>query len=307
MMARYAVYRVLLTLPLLFGAALLIFVVGRLAPGDPVAIRLGDRYDEQAARAIRHQLGLDRPLWVQFLHYAAGAVRLDFGESFVSPGRRVSGIVRQTLPLSLRLAAFAVAAAAVVGVAFGIVGSLAARSRLDRLLQLLVVVALSVPNFVVAALLVIVFALSLRLLPVAGIGGWESYVLPVTVLAVAPAAYISRVSRTSMLQVMAEDYVRTARAKGLASARIVGRHVLSNAALPIITTIGLAYGYALTGSFIVEVIFNIPGLGRVGVEGILQRDYTVIQAVVLIYTTLFIAVNLMVDLSYGFFNPRVRY
>lgn len=306
-MARYALYRVALTLPLLCGAAVLIFVVGRLAPGDPVAIRLGDRYDEQAARAIRHQLGLDRPIWLQFLHYAAGAVRLDFGESFVSPGRQVGGIVRQTLPLSLRLAALAVATAAVVGVAFGVAGSLAARSRLDRLLQFLVVVALSVPNFIVAALLVMVFAVSLGLLPVAGIGGWQSYVLPVTVLAVAPAAYISRVSRTSMLQVMAEDYVRTARAKGLARPRIVGRHILSNAALPIITTIGLAYGYALTGSFIVEVIFNIPGLGRVGVEGILQRDYTVIQAVVLIYTTLFITVNLMVDLSYGFFNPRIRY
>jgi ABC-type dipeptide/oligopeptide/nickel transport system permease component len=306
-MARYALYRVALTLPLLCGAALLIFVVGRLAPGDPVAIRLGDHYDEQAARAIRHQLGLDRPIWLQFLRYAAGAARLDFGESFVSPGRRVGSIVRQTLPLSLRLAALAVATAAVVGVAFGIVGALAARSRLDRLLQLVVVVALSVPNFIVAALLVMVFALSLGLLPVAGMGGWRSYVLPVAVLAVAPAAYISRVSRTSMLQVMAEDYVRTARAKGLARPRIVGRHILSNAALPIITTIGLAYGYALTGSFIVEVIFNIPGLGRVGVEGILQRDYTVIQAVVLIYTTLFIAVNLMVDLSYGFFNPRIRY
>jgi ABC-type dipeptide/oligopeptide/nickel transport system permease component len=306
-MVRYALYRVALTVPLLFGAALLIFVVGRLAPGDPVAIRLGDRYDEQAARAIRHQLGLDRPIWLQFLRYAAGAARLDFGESFVSPGRRVSSIVRQTLPLSLRLAALAVATAAVAGVAFGIAGSLAARSRLDRLLQLLVVVALSVPNFIVAALLVMVFALSLGLLPVAGISGWQSYVLPVTVLAVAPAAYISRVSRTSMLQVMAEDYVRTARAKGLARPRIVGRHILSNAALPIITTIGLAYGYALTGSFIVEVIFNIPGLGRVGVEGILQRDYTVIQAVVLIYTTLFIAVNLIVDLSYGVFNPRIRY
>jgi ABC-type dipeptide/oligopeptide/nickel transport system permease component len=306
-MARYALYRVALTLPLLFGAALLIFVVGRLAPGDPVAIRLGDRYDEQAARAIRHDLGLDRPIWIQFLRYTAGAVRLDFGESFVSPGRKVSGIVRQTLPLSLRLAALAVATAAVLGVAFGIVGSLAARSPLDRLLQLVVVVALSVPNFIVAALLVMVFALMLGLLPVAGISGWQSYVLPVTVLAVAPSAYISRVSRTSMLQVMAEDYVRTARAKGLARPRIVLRHILSNAALPIITTIGLAYGYALTGSFIVEVIFNIPGLGRVGVEGILQRDYTVIQAVVLVYTALFIIVNLMVDLSYGFFNPRIRY
>lgn len=306
-MARYALYRFVLALPLLFGAALLIFVAGRLAPGDPVVIRLGDRYDEQAARAIRHDLGLDRPLWLQFSQYMAGAVRLDFGESFVSPGRKVGNIVRQALPLSLRLAAFAVAVAVVLGVAFGIVGSLAARSRLDRLLQLLVVVALSVPNFVVAAILVMVFALSLGLLPAGGIAGWQGYVLPVAVLAVGPAAYISRVSRTSMLQAMAEDYVRTARAKGLTRTRIVFRHILSNAALPIITTVGLAYGYALTGSFIVEVIFNIPGLGRVGVEGILQRDYTVIQAVVLIYTTLFIAVNLMVDLSYGFFNPRIRY
>lgn len=306
-MARYAFYRVVLTAPLLLGAALLIFTAGRLAPGDPVAIRLGDRYDAQAARAIRHQLGLDRPIWLQFLGYASAAVRLDFGESFISPGRKVGGIVRQALPLSLRLATVAVATAALLGVALGIVGAVAARSRLDRALQLLMVVGLSVPNFVVAALLVLIFGLSLRLLPVAGIGGWQSYVLPVAVLAVAPAAYISRISRTSMLQAMTEDYVRTARAKGLARPRIIFRHVLTNAALPIVTTIGLAYGYALTGSFIVEVIFNIPGLGRVGVEGILQRDYTVIQAVVLVYTALFITANLAVDLSYALLNPRVRY
>lgn len=306
-MARYAFYRVVLTAPLLLGAALLIFTAGRLAPSDPVAIRLGDRYDAQAARAIRHQLGLDRPIWLQFLGYASAAVRLDFGESFISPGRKVGGIVRQALPLSLRLATVAVATAALLGVALGIVGAVAARSRLDRALQLLMVVGLSVPNFVVAALLVLIFGLSLRLLPVAGIGGWQSYVLPVAVLAVAPAAYISRISRTSMLQAMTEDYVRTARAKGLARPRIIFRHVLTNAALPIVTTIGLAYGYALTGSFIVEVIFNIPGLGRVGVEGILQRDYTVIQAVVLVYTALFITANLAVDLSYALLNPRVRY
>jgi ABC-type dipeptide/oligopeptide/nickel transport system permease component len=296
-----------LTLPLLLGAALLIFFAGRLAPGDPVAIRLGDHYDPRAAEAIRKELGLDRPMWLQFIRYAAGAIRGDFGESFISPGRRIGGIVRQTLPLSLRLTALAVGLAAVVGLLLGVVGSVTARSRLDRVVQVLVVVMLSVPNFVVAALLVLVFALWLRLLPVAGIGGWQSYVLPVVVLAVAPAAYITRISRTSMLHVMAEDYVRTARSKGLARARIIFRHVLRNAALPIVTTIGLAFGYTLTGSFIVEVIFNIPGMARVGVEGILQRDYTVIQAVVLIYTSLFIIVNLIVDLSYALFNPRVRY
>lgn len=278
-----------------------------MAPGDPVAIRLGDHYDERAAQAIRKELGLDAPIWLQFVRYVAGAARLDFGESFISPGRRIGGIVRQTLPLSLRLTALAVASAAVLGLTLGIIGSVRARSRLDRLLQILVVVALSVPNFVVAALLVLVFALWLRALPVAGIGSWQSYVLPVAVLAVAPTAYITRISRTSMLQVMAEDYIRTAHSKGLARPRIVLRHVLRNAALPIVTTIGLAFGYTLTGSFIVEIIFNIPGMARVGVEGILQRDYTVIQAVVLIYTSLFILVNLIVDLSYALFNPRIRY
>ncbi len=306
-MARYALYRISLTLPLLLGAALLIFIAGRLAPGDPVAIRLGDRYDETAAKAIRRELGLDQPVWLQFIHYVSGAVRFDFGESFISPGRRISGIVRQTLPVSLRLTALAVAAATVAGLTLGIAGSVAARSRLDRFLQVFVVVALSVPNFVVAALLVLAFALWLRALPVAGLDQWQNYVLPVAVLAVGPTAYITRISRTSMLQVMTEDYIRTARSKGLPAPRIILRHALRNAALPIVTTVGLAFGYTLTGSFIVEVIFNIPGMARVGVEGILQRDYTVIQAVVLIYTTLFILVNLAVDLSYALFNPRVRY
>ncbi len=306
-MARYALYRIGLTLPLLLGAALLIFVAGRLAPGDPVAIRLGDRYDETAAKAIRRELGLDQPIWLQFAHYVGKAARFDFGESFVSPGRRISGIVRQTLPVSLRLTALAVAAATAVGLMLGITGSVAVRSRLDRFLQVFVVVALSVPNFVVAALLVLIFALWMRALPVAGLDHWQNYVLPVAVLAVGPTAYVTRISRTSMLQVMTEDYIRTARSKGLPASRIILRHALRNAALPIVTTVGLAFGYTLTGSFIVEVIFNIPGMARVGVEGILQRDYTVIQAVVLIYTTLFILVNLAVDLSYALFNPRVRY
>lgn len=306
-MARYALYRIGLTLPLLLGAALLIFVAGRLAPGDPVAIRLGDRYDETAAKAIRRELGLDQPIWLQFAHYVSKAARFDFGESFISPGRRISSIVRQTLPVSLRLTALAVAVATAAGLTLGITGSVAVRSRLDRFLQVFVVVALSVPNFVVAALLVLIFALWMRALPVAGLDRWQNYVLPVAVLAVGPTAYITRISRTSMLQVMTEDYIRTARSKGLPAPRIILRHALRNAALPIVTTVGLAFGYTLTGSFIVEVIFNIPGMARVGVEGILQRDYTVIQAVVLIYTTLFIFVNLAVDLSYALFNPRVRY
>lgn len=307
-MIHYALYRMSLTVPLLFGATLFIFVAGRMAPGDPVAIRLGDQeYDPVAIQTIRKQLGLDKPLWLQFVNYIVAAAHFDFGESFISPGRRISDIVRQTLPLSLRLTTLAVLTATILGVMLGIVGSVVARSFLDRLLQVLVVVALSVPNFVVAALLVLIFALWLRVLPVAGLINWKSYVLPVAVLAIPPTAYITRISRTSMLQVLTEDYIRTAYSKGVRPFWIILRHALRNAALPIVTTIGLAFGYTLTGSFIVEIVFNIPGLARIGVDGILQRDYTVIQAVVLIYTTLFILVNLIVDLSYAFINPRIRY
>jgi peptide/nickel transport system permease protein len=306
-LGRYALARAAMTLPLLLGAVFLIFVAGRMAPGDPVTIRLGDHYDETAARAIRHELGLDRPLLVQFARYAAGLTRFDFGESFISPGRRIADIIRQALPISLTLASLAVLAAAALGLLLGVTGAVRARSTLDRALQVFVVLALSVPNFVMAALLVLVFALGLRLLPVAGLADWRSYVLPVAVLAIPPTAYITRISRTSMLDVLNEDYIRTARAKGLGGPRIVVGHALRNAALPIVTTVGLAFGYALTGSFVVEVIFTIPGLARVGVEAILQRDYTVLQAVVVVYTTLFILANLLVDLSYAVLNPRIRY
>ncbi|HEX9245783.1 MAG TPA: ABC transporter permease, partial [bacterium] len=166
---------------------------------------------------------------------------------------------------------------------------------------------LSVPNFVVAAVLVLWFALRWRLLPVAGWGAPANYVLPVAVLAAAPIAYITRISRASVQQVLTEDYVRTARSKGLPGRAILARHVLRNAALPIVTTIGMAFGYAITGAFVVEVIFNIPGMARVAIDAILQRDYTVIQTAVLVYTALFTLINLAVDVSYATLNPRIRY
>jgi peptide/nickel transport system permease protein len=306
-MARYLLVRIGVTVPLLLAAMLLIFLAGRLAPGDPIAVRLGDAYDPVAARAVRHSLGLDRPLWVQFARYAMGVARLDFGESLVRPGLRVASVVAQTLPISLRLAGLAVAGAALFGVAAGIAGSAGPGTPLDRVLQFGIVLALSLPNFVVAAILVLAFALWLNALPVAGLATWQGYVLPVGVLAVPPTAYISRITRASMLRVLGQEYIRTARGKGVARGRLFLRHALRNALLPIVTTIGLAFGYTLAGSFVVEIVFDIPGMSRAGVEGILQRDYPVLQTVVLTYTALFILVNLLVDLSYALFDPRVHY
>jgi ABC-type dipeptide/oligopeptide/nickel transport system permease component len=307
-MVRYAFRRILLTVPLVLVAAFLVFTAGRLAPGDPVAARLGQEYDPVAAAALRRQMGLDRPLVVQFAVYLAAVARFDFGESLITPGRRVSAIVADHLPVSLRLTTLAILLAGGVGLGLGVAGAVRAGGAWDRTLQLLILGALSVPNFVVAALLVLLFGVWWGVLPVAGLShGWRSLVLPVVVLAIPPTAYITRVVRASMVQALREDYVRTARSKGLREARVVLAHALRNAALPIVTQVGLSFGYALTGAFVVELIFNVPGLARVGVEAILQRDYTVIQSVVLVYMGIFIAVNLLVDLSYALFDPRVRY
>jgi len=306
-MARYLVSRCLLIVPLLLGAALLIFLAGHYAPGDPVQVLLGDHYSPDAAAQMRSRLGLDRPLPVQFAAYVGRAAILDFGTSYVNPGRRVGDIVKASLPISLRLAAAAVVVAAAVGIAFGLMAAASPRSTVDRLVQIAVTASLSIPSFVVAAVLVLLFALRWRLLPVAGWGTPQNYVLPVIVMAVAPIAYITQITRASIRRVAAEDYVRTARSKGLPGRTVLLRHVLRNAALPIVTTLGMAFGYAITGSFVVEVVFNIPGMARVAVDAILQRDYVVIQTVVLVYVVLFTAISLLVDLSYAFLNPRVRY
>jgi len=306
-MAHYLVSRCLLIVPLLVGAALLIFLAGHYAPGDPVQVLLGDHYNPDSAVQMRSRLGLDRPLAVQFVSYLGRAAVFDFGTSYVNPGRRVNDIVGASLPISLRLAAAAVAVAAAVGITFGLVAAVAPRSMADRLVQIAVTASLSVPSFVVAAVLVLLFALRWRLLPVAGWGTSRDYVLPVIVMAVAPIAYITQITRASIRRVLSEDYVRTAHSKGLPGRTVLFRHVLRNAALPIVTTLGMAFRYAITGSFVVEVVFNIPGMARVAVDAILQRDYVVIQTVVLVYVVLFTAISLVVDLSYAFLNPRVRY
>ena len=306
-MARYIVYRVGMAIPLFVGAALLIFIAGHLAPGDPVQTVLGDRYTPAQGIALRHQLGLDRPLAVQFVRYLGDLARFDFGTSYVNPGLRVGDLIGRALPISLRLAALAVVVATLTGTLFGVGAATVRRSVLDSLIQIGVVLGLSVPSFVTAAVLVYLFALRWPMLPVAGWGLPQNYVLPVAVLSISPIAFIARIARSSVGEALLEDYVRTARSKGLRARQVLFRHVLRNAALPVVTTIGLAFGNAIVGAFVVEVLFNIPGIARIAINAILQRDYTVLQAAVLVYTALFLCVNLVVDVSYAYLNPRVRY
>jgi ABC-type dipeptide/oligopeptide/nickel transport system permease component len=209
--------------------------------------------------------------------------------------------------VTLFLSVLAVGAAIVVGVPLGLIAALRPRSLLDRLIRLLTLVGIAVPFFVVAIGLVLVFSLRLRWLPVSGWGSPGHLVLPVVVLALRPLAYIARITRVALLQVFAEDYVRTAWAKGLPPAAVTLRHALRNAALTIVTTAGLTLGLAFTGAFVTETIFGIPGMGRATVTAIFQRDYPMIQAVVVLYTGLFLLLNLLTDLGYALLDPRIRY
>lgn len=306
-MPRYLAFRVVAMLPIIVGVTLIVFVVGRLAPGDPVQILFGDISNPTVEARARAQLGLDRPLLVQYLRFLGGLARLDFGSSYVYRGVRVSAIIGQALPISLALGTAALLLAVLVGVPLGLAAALRPRSLLDQGVRLLTLLGVAVPFFVVAVGLVLLFSLRLRWLPVSGWGTPAHLVLPVLVLMLRPMAYITRITRLSVLQVFGQDYIRTARAKGLPVSAVTLRHALRNAAITITTTVGLALSLAFTGALVTEIIFGIPGMGRATVTAVFQRDYPVIEAVVLLYTALFLLLNLAMDLAYAALDPRIHY
>ena len=306
-MTRYLTYRIVAMLPIVIGVTLIVFVVGRLAPGDPVQILFGDISNPTVEARARAQLGLDQPLPVQYARFLGGLARLDFGTSYVYRGVRVSAIIGQALPISLALGTLALLVAVVVGVPLGLAAALHRRSVLDQGVRLLTLLGVAVPFFVVAVGLVLLFSLRLRWLPVSGWGAPAHLVLPIVVLMLRPMAYITRITRLAVLQALGQDYIRTARAKGLPVAAITVRHALRNAAITITTTVGLALSLAFTGAFVTEIIFGIPGMGRATVTAVFERDYPVIQAVVLLYTALFLLLNLAMDLAYAALDPRIRY
>ena len=306
-MTRYLAYRIVAMLPIVIGVTLIVFVVGRLAPGDPVQILFGDISNPTVEARARAQLGLDQPLPVQYARFLEGLARLDFGTSYVYRGVRVSAIIGQALPISLALGTLALVVAVLVGVPLGLAAALHRRSVLDQGVRLLTLLGVAVPFFVVAIGLVLLFSLRLRWLPVSGWGTPAHLVLPIVVLMLRPMAYITRITRLAVLQALGQDYIRTARAKGLPVPAVTVRHALRNAAITITTTVGLALSLAFTGAFVTEIIFGIPGMGRATVTAVFQRDYPVIQAVVLLYTALFLLLNLAMDLAYAALDPRIRY
>jgi ABC-type dipeptide/oligopeptide/nickel transport system permease component len=250
-------------------------------------------------------MGLDRPVWQQYVSYVAGVAHGDFGESYLTQ-RPVSEILGNGFPFTLTLAAWALILAIGIGVTLGVTAAVYQDTWIDRVTMVIALVGVSIPTFVLAPILILFLALKLGWLPVAGWLGPKYVVMPAIVLAGRPSALIARLTRSQMVEVLRQDYIRTAYAKGLTKSQVIFKHALRNALLPVLTIVGTAFGYLLTGSFVVETIFSVPGIGQQSIESIFRRDYPVIQATVLLAVMGFVVVNLCVDLLYGVLDPRVR-
>jgi len=306
-MLRYAVLRILGLIPVLFVAIVLTFAANQLVPGDPIMALLSDQTGDPVLEArLRAEYGLDQPLGQQFLSYLAGIASGNFGLSFRFANVPVIDVISTGLAISPILALAALGIALPTGIFLGTFAALRRNSLADTSIILVLVAGISIPNFAMSAFLVYLFAIKLGVLPVAGWGTLDKAVLPVVVLAIPPIAYIARLSRAYMLEVLQQDYIRTARAKGLRERLVIYRHALRNTLVPLLTTVGIIFGGLLSGTFVVETIFNIPGLGSMAIQAVFARDYPVTMAIVLLFTCFYAVINLIIDLLYGLIDPRIR-
>jgi peptide/nickel transport system permease protein len=310
----YIARRLLAAIPVMTVVALFVFLLLRLTSGDPAAIIAGDNATSEQVAQIRTRLGLDRPIPQQFVLWLGQILRGDLGESFFFK-KKISELILDRIEPTLALAACTIVLAVLLAVPLGTIAAYRHGTWIDRLVMGVSVLGFSIPVFVIGYALIYVFAVSLAWLPVQGyqrladgFGGFiERLVLPSCTLAVIYVALIARITRTSVLEVLNADYVRTARAKGLTDAAVLLRHVLRNASVPIATVIGLGIALLIGGVVVTESVYSIPGLGRLVVDAVLARDYPTIQAVVLVFSAVYVVINLLVDLSYTVLDPRIRY
>jgi peptide/nickel transport system permease protein len=326
--------RILQIIPVLLGVSIIVFFMVRAIPGDPAQILLGQTATQEQVQAMRAQMGLDKPVPVQYVLFLRDAFTGDLGESIVT-GRPVTVELMARLPATLELTAFAMFVAVLVGVPVGVISAVKQYSILDKITSVLALTGISMPIFWLAMILVVIFTVNLQLLPFPGrlssettitaitglvlvdslltfnfAGFWDGLkhlILPAVALGTIPMAVVTRMTRSSMLEVMNEDYVRTARAKGVVPWRVVSKHALRNAMLPTVTVIGLQVGLLMGGAIITERIFAWPGVGQIAYDSINRRDYAMIQGVVLYGALFFVLVNLLVDILYAVLDPRVRY
>lgn len=313
-MTAYILRRLLATIPVMLIVAVFVFFLLRFAPGDPAAIIAGEDATTQQIAAIRAKLGLDRPVLEQFVLWVAGMLQGDFGTSIFS-GLPVTRLIAQRVEPTLALTVATLLVAIVLAIPLGVLAAARARRLTDRLVMLFAVMGFACPVFLVGYVLIYVFAMKLQLLPVQGYiplsqGVWpwaERLILPSMALGITYMALIARITRASMLEVLAQDYIRTANSKGLATGRVLLLHALKNAAVPIVTVIGIGIALLISGVVITETVFNIPGLGRLTVDAVLKRDYPIVQGLIIVFAGVKVLVNLAVDISYVFLDPRIRY
>jgi peptide/nickel transport system permease protein/glutathione transport system permease protein len=308
----FFVRRLLAAVPTLLAVLTLVFVIVRIVPGDPALVILGDQATPEAAAALRERLGLDRPLWTQYVDFLTSALTGDFGNSLVT-GRPILDEVAAVLPHTIDLTLASMVFGTVVGVPVGIWAALHRNRAIDVAARILSLFGLSFPVFVSGIFALLLFSLHWRIFPVIGAANLDDIgdrlhklVLPTVTLGLIMAAYITRVTRSAMLASLSEDYIRTARAKGVPWRRVVWVHGLRNASIPIVTVVGLYVGILIGNSVLTEIVFNRPGLGKVIVGALNQRDYTMLQGLMVIYCFLIVVVNAVTDLLYGVLDPRVQ-
>jgi peptide/nickel transport system permease protein len=303
----YIVQRLVQAVPVLIGISVLTFLMLHLIPGDPVTVFAGDKpLTPQRADELRHQYGLDRPLWVQYADYAGNALRGNLGASLRSQ-RPVLDAILEALPSTAQLTLTALALAAVVGTTWGITAAVAHGTWLDTAVMAVAMLGISTPVFYSSLLLILLFSFTLAWLPATGQGGVERLIMPALALGISSSAVLARLMRSSMLEVLHQEYITTAQAKGLARQLVILRHALKNALIPAVTMLGLQLGALLGGAVVTETIFSRPGIGRLAVDAILNRDFPVVQGTVLFAACDYVLVNLAVDESYAVIYPRIRY
>ena len=306
-MSKYLASRLLQTIPTVFLVTVAVFLMLHLTPGDPAEVFLGDkRSTPELLEKVREDMGLNRPLHIQYLSYMGAALRGDLGRSLQTNVPVMDQILTR-LPWTIELAAAALLIAACVGITVGIIAALRHNTVIDTLAMAFALVGISMPVYWSSLLLILLFAVRLRALPAIGQGGLERLILPATALALVSAGSLARMVRSSMLEVLNQDFVLTARAKGVTERLVVVRHVLRNALIPVVTILGLMLGNMLSGAVITETIFARLGIGQKYVEAVLQKDFTMVQGTTLFIALMYVFVNIVVDMIYAFVDPRIRY
>ena len=302
-MLKYIVKRIALAIVTIWAVATLTFFLMNMVPGGPFLSEKA--ISPQATAALEAKYGLDKPLGEQYVTYISGVAHGDFGDSLKQRGRTVAGIIQAQFPVSAKIGGISVLVSLILGVLLGSIAALKRGKFLDSLISVISTMGIAVPSFVICTVLMYFFGVKFKILPTMGLSSWQNYIMPVAALAFYPTAYIMRLMRSSMLDVLGQDYMRTAKAKGLSGKVQLFKHALRNAILPVVTYVGPMLAYTVTGSFVVEKIFTIPGLGGEFIGAIQGRDYTLIMGTTIFLATLIIVMNVVVDIVYKLIDPRI--